>query len=140
MTFYIFPRERGSRRYNWNRQAQNDWSEVESDVLIPVNVKAEDDAFVITALMPAVSAEDLSIQVVGDTVTLQGEIKGEVEDEDHLLLREIPTGRFYRVLNLPEPLSASDAQANLDDGVLTLRIAKAEEARPRTIKVKAAKE
>jgi HSP20 family protein len=104
------------------------------DVFIPVDVKAEDDAYVLTAMIPGVSAEDLNIQVVNETVTIQGEIKS-AEDKGDYLLRERPTGHFSRVLTLPDELDAAKADADVSNGVLTLRIPKAEDAKPKSIKV-----
>ena len=140
MTLYITPFGRVIRHRGWTRpeaaQAA-DWTETHSDVFVPVNVKANEDDFVITALLPGVKAEDLSIQVINETVTLQGEIKAAGEENETYLLCESPTGRFYRSLNLPVALDSTKASADLSDGVLTLRVPKAEEARPRTIKVQA---
>lgn len=138
MTFYITPFGRVIRHRGWVRPEQAaEWPETRSDVFVPVNVKASEDEFVITALLPGVKADDLSIQVVDEAVTLQGEIKAEGEENENYLLRETPTGRFYRTLNLPAALDSTKASADLNDGVLTLRVPKAEEARPRTIKVQA---
>lgn len=140
MTLYITPFGRVTRRKMWTQQPyreEQEWNEGECDVFVPVNVKAEADQFVITALLPGVKAEDLAIQVVNETVTIQGEIKDQVSDKDPYLLRECPTGRFYRMIRLPEPLDSGKAEADLNEGVLTLRVPKAEEARPRTIKVMA---
>jgi HSP20 family protein len=104
------------------------------DVFIPVDVKAEDDAYVLSATIPGVSVDDLNIQVVNETVTIQGEIKA-VEENGGYLLRERPTGKFSRVLTLPDELDASKAEADVANGVLTLRIPKAEDAKPKSIKV-----
>ena len=137
MAMYITPLNRMRRRM-WERPYQEEqWADAECDVFVPVNVKAGANEFIITALLPGVKTEDLSIQVVNETVTLQGEIKEPAEEKENYLLRECPTGRFYRMIRLPEPLDSGKAVADLTDGVLTLSVPKAEEARPRTIKVKA---
>lgn len=140
MTLYITPFGRVARRRTWNqpREAQqrdDEYMEAEYDVFVPVNVKADDEAYTITAMLPGVKADDLSIQVINETVTLQGEIKDPTGEKDTFLLRETPFGKFYRVLRLPEPLDANKANADLTDGLLTLKVPKAEESRPRTIKV-----
>jgi len=137
MTLYTTPYNRLRRRM-WERPYQGEsWTEPECDVFVPVNVRAGAEEYVITALLPGVKAEDLSIQVVNETVTLQGEIKGAVEEKENYLVRECPTGKFYRMVRLPEPLDSGKAVADLTDGLLTLHVPKAEEARPRTIKVTA---
>jgi HSP20 family protein len=136
MALYVTPRAHLVRSRAWPRAyREEDLPEAESDVYVPVNVKVEDADFVITALLPGVKADDLSIQVLNETVTIQGELKDEAKEGDAYLVRECPTGRFYRVIRLPEQLDTSKASADLTDGLLTLRVPKAEEARPRTIKI-----
>lgn len=110
----------------------------QAGLVIPLNVFAEEDAFVIQAWVPGLNAEDLHIEVVGDTVTLEGEFKGP-EHKENLLLQEIPVGRFKRVITLPTELEADEAEAELVNGVLTLRIPKAKALRPKEIKVKVRK-
>jgi HSP20 family protein len=139
MALYTIPYSRLRRRM-WERPYQDEsWTEPECDVFVPVNVKAGAEEYVIIALLPGVKAEDLSIQVVNETVTIQGTIKdaGEGVEKENYLVRECPTGKFYRMIRLPEPLDSGKAEADLTDGLLTLRVPKTEEARPRTIKVTA---
>ncbi len=107
----------------------------QSGLTIPMNVYAEEDAFVIQAWVPGLKPEDLRIEVVGDTVTLEGEFKAP-EKKEALLLQEIPVGRFKRTLTLPTELEAEEAEAELENGVLTLRVPKAKALRPKEIKVR----
>ncbi|NLX12191.1 MAG: Hsp20/alpha crystallin family protein [Phycisphaerales bacterium] len=107
-----------------------------SQVYFPVDVKEEQDDYLIEAFLPGVIADDLDIRIVNETVTIQGEIFEKEGDQAHYLMRERPSGRFSRVLTLPDELDAQQAEADLSNGVLTLRVPKAEQARPRTIKVK----
>ncbi len=106
-------------------------------VRIPLNVKAEEDAFVITAWVPGLEADDLHIEVLEDTVVLEGEFKA--PEAEGLLLQEIPVGPFKRVITLPTPLEPGKAEAELTDGVLILRLPKADAVRPKEIKVVAKK-
>ncbi len=107
---------------------------------VPMNVVAEEDAFVITAWVPGLDVDDVHIEVVDDTVTIEGEFPAlEADDKTQVLLQEIPFGRFKRVITLPTTLEAGEAEAELRNGVLTLRIPKAAALRPKTIKIKAAK-
>ncbi len=107
---------------------------------VPMNVFAEEDAFIITAWVPGLDVDDVRIEVVDDTVTIEGEFPApEVDEKRQVLLQEIPVGRFKRVVTLPTTLEASEAEAELRNGVLTLRIPKAAALRPKTIKIKAAK-
>jgi len=138
MTFYITPNGRIYRRRGWSQPVQNEQvQETDYDVFVPVNVKVEDEEFVITALVPGVKADNLNIQMHNETLTIQGELEGPENGSERFLVRELPVGKFYRVIHLPEQLDANKAVADLSDGVLTLRVPKTEEARPKTIKVMA---
>lgn len=109
---------------------------VESDAprALPVDLREQDDAYVLTAYVPGLKAEDLNIQILDDTVTIEGEY---APREGYALLDELPAGAFRRALRLPAPLDAAKAEAHIQDGVLTLRLPKAESVRPRVIKVSA---
>ena len=99
---------------------------------LPVNVRDESDAFVLTAAVPSLKADDVNITVLKDVVRIEGEV--EVDGNDYLL-RELPGGSFVRELRLPSPLEAEQVEARIADGILTIRLPKAESARPKTIKV-----
>ncbi len=103
---------------------------------LPVDVHADDQAYTITAAVPGLKAEDLHVEILDDVVTLRGEIGAEEETEREYLLRELNLGEFNRSLRLPDPLDAGKAEATVKDGMLTLRIPKSEEARPKVIPVK----
>jgi len=105
-----------------------------ADIYLPVDVREEDDAFVLESLIPGLKAEDVKIRILDDTLTLEGEFKP--ADEEYLV-RELPHGSFSRTLRLSAPLNAEKAEAKIADGVLTLRLPKAEVARPKVIKVAA---
>jgi len=130
MTFYVTPYPyRMARR--WARQA---YCEAERDFTLTVDIRDEDEAFVLSALVPGLKASDLNIQILDDVVTIEGEFK---QDENEYLMRELPHGSFSRSLRLPAPVDAEKAEAKITDGVLTLRLPKTESARPKTIKVAA---
>ncbi|NLF52183.1 MAG: Hsp20/alpha crystallin family protein [Leptolinea sp.] len=135
MTLYITRTPRFSRRPWEQRWVEPEPRESYCDIVIPVDVKAEEDAYLISAFIPGVSAQDLNIQVVNETVTIQGEIKVIRGENENYLLSERPSGRFNRVLTLPDQLDASKAEADISNGILTLRIPKSEEAKPKSIKV-----
>jgi HSP20 family protein len=105
---------------------------------LPLDVQSNGEEYVITAPVPGFKAEDLQIEVLDDVLTLKGEIESdEVDERDGYLLREIHRGSFSRSLRLPESTDSSKAEAKVEDGLLTVRIPKSEEARPKEIKVKA---
>lgn len=99
-----------------------------------INARDDGDAFVLTAPVPGLKAEDLKIQVLDDVLSIEGEMPA---DETEYLLQEIPGGAFRREIRLPAALQADKVEARIVDGILTLRLPKSDAARPRTIKVAA---
>ncbi len=144
MTFYVNPYRRMSQlRQAMDRLLEENLTEPtanEREMTLAVDVYGEDDAFVIRALTPGLDAEDVSIEILNNTVALRGEFKCEDlhEGQNRFLTCELPNGRFGRVVTLPTALDASKAEASIKNGVLTLRIPKAEAHRPKTIKVSVA--
>lgn len=129
MTFYAYPfPHRMARR--WLTAAER----TPGARFLAVNVRDESEAFILTALVPGLKADDLNIQVLEDLVRIEGKFP---EDENEYLLQELPGGSFRRELRLPSTLEADKIEAKIADGVLTLRLPKAESARPKTIKVAA---
>ena len=98
-----------------------------------INIQEQDDAYVLSALVPGLKAEDLNIQILEDVVHIEGEYKA---DENDYLVRELPSGSFTRTLRLPTAIDAEQVDAKIADGVLTLTLAKAESARPKKISIK----
>ncbi len=128
MTYYI-----SSHPYRLaQRWAQMAGSEPTHDFTLAVDVFEEDEAYIVSALVPGLKADDLNVQILDDVVTIEGEFKS---DEKGYLMRELPHGSFSRTLRMPVSLDAGKTEARITDGVLTLRLTKAESARPRTIKV-----
>jgi HSP20 family protein len=83
-------------------------------------------------------AEGLDISITADTLSISGERKIPAEDEKaQYHRREREAGRFSRVVTLPAQVNAGKAEARCADGVLTVVLPKAEEAKPRQITVKA---
>ena len=131
MSYFIAPTPyRMTRR--WARMAECEQPEHFHQYTLSVDVRDDEDAYVISALVPGLKAEELNIQILEDVVTVEGEFKA---DEHEYLMRELPHGSFRRTLRLPATLDAEKAQAKITDGVLTLTLPKAESARPKTVKI-----
>ena len=95
------------------------------------------DAVVIKVSVPGVKPEDVEVTVVGDTLTIRGEIKTEEKVENgQYLCRELARGRFARSVSLPGLVQADKAKAEFENGILTIEVPKFEEAKPKVIKVK----
>ena len=123
MTFYLHP-------YPYRRMARR-WVENNQQTL-GVNVREEDEAYVLSALVPGLKSEDVTIQVLDDVVRIEGEYK---QDETQYLVRELPGGSFTRTLRLPAAIEADSVEAKIADGVLTLRLPKVASAKPKQIKI-----
>ncbi len=124
MTLYIQP-------YPFRRMARR-WVEQPQHNSLNVNVREEDDAYILSALVPGLQAENLNIQILENVVSIEGEYQAE---ETEFLLKELPNGSFRRTLRLPSEIEADKVEAKIADGVLTLNLPKAESARPRKIKI-----
>lgn len=131
MTFYLHPYAYTQTRPT--RRVARRWVEDHQQAM-GVNVREEEQAYVLSALVPGIKAEDLNIQVLDDIVRIEGEYKA---DEAQYLLRELPSGSFSRALRLPVAIDADAIEAKISDGVLTLTLPKAESARPKRIQVTA---
>jgi HSP20 family protein len=101
----------------------------------PVDIEEQDDAYVIEAELPGVKREDVNIEVLGNELSITGEIK-ERERQGVLRRRTRRVGRFEYRVRLPEQVDSENVEANLAEGVLTVRIPKAERAQRRRIEVK----
>lgn len=96
------------------------------------------DDIVVKAAVPGVKPEDIDIAVTGDILTIKGELKEEEKvEEGNYLRQERRYGQFTREFALPTQVNADKARAEFEHGVLTLRLPKAEEVKPKSIKVKA---
>lgn len=101
-----------------------------------VNVWEDDENLFVEAEVPGLKAEHLDVTVVGDELTIKGQRPEEPETEAAYHRRERGVGSFTRVIRLTSEVDADKVQASLNDGVLLLTLPKAEDAKPRKIKVK----
>jgi HSP20 family protein len=139
MTMYISPYRRlASLREAMDRAMEEALSEKtpsEREMLLAVDVYSEQDAFVVSAFVPGLEADDLSIEILNNTLSIRGEFNTSAPDEAKYMVSELPAGRFARVVSFPVDVDPSQAEASIKNGLLSLRIPKAETVRPRAIKV-----
>ena len=138
MHMYVSPyRRMANMRQAMERLFDENFTETndQPEMALAVDVRANDDVYTINALVPGLTAEDLNIEILNNTVTLRGEFKTEEQNGAQQLMSELPAGRFGRVITLPTAVEAGKAEANIKNGVLTLQVPKAEAHRPKTIKV-----
>jgi HSP20 family protein len=128
MTFYLQP-------FPYRRTMPRRWMRMADEAVkhsLAADIRDEEDAFVLTAFVPGLKADDLTINILEDVVNIEGEYK---QDENEYLMRELPGGNFRRSLRLPTAVNPDKAEAKITDGVLTLRLPKAESALPKKIKI-----
>jgi len=104
--------------------------------MLPLDISEKENEFVVKASLPGMRPEDVQISAHGDMLTIRGEIKAEQEKKDERYhLRERRVGEFQRMVRLPTPINPDKAQAQFENGVLTLTLPKAEESKPKQIKI-----
>jgi len=101
-----------------------------------MDVHESQDAYTVTLSLPGVKPEDVNIQYQQGALTISGESHEEqTREQGAYHVRERRSGRFSRALRLPDMVNADKAEASFEHGVLTLRLPKAEETKPRRIAV-----
>jgi len=125
----------------WVSPLSRDWATVWGvGTRLPVNIYADAEGYTFVAMVPGVKAEELNIEAEGSVVKISGEAIAPAQSADEkvrTLRNEIAFGKFSRAFELNDEIDADKIEANLENGVLTVRVPKAEAARPRTIKVQA---
>lgn len=122
------PRSFGWTAPNWD-----------SRVAMPLDIEENEENFVVKASVPGLAPEDIKIEVEDGVLTIRAEHTSEEEQEgESWHLRERYAGTVERRLQLGKHIDGETINAELEFGVLTLTLAKVEEAKPRLIEVKAA--
>lgn len=107
-----------------------------ADGMMAVDVYETETSVVVKTAIPGVKAEDIQVSVTGDTLTIKAEIKEDQQVKRESYLRqERRYGACCRSVTLPDGLQADKAEAEYAEGVLTLTFPKAEEVKPKSIKV-----
>jgi HSP20 family protein len=101
------------------------------------DIEETDDAWVIEAELPGVNRKDVNVEMRDSELIISGEIE-ETERKGVLRRQTRKTGEFEYRVTLPGDSDAEHIEANLHDGVLTVRVPKTEQGKPRRIEVKAA--
>ena len=100
-----------------------------------VDIEETEEAWIVEAEVPGVKPEDVTVEVRGSELAISGEIK-ERQREGILRRRTRKTGEFDYHITLPGDADAERIEAKLQDGILTVRIPKPEQERPRRVDVK----
>jgi HSP20 family protein len=113
------------------------WLRDDTTTLPRMDVYSTEDAHLVDVALPGVKPEDVKVTLEGDRLTIRGHFQQEADrDESGYSLHELQTGEFCRSLTLPGAVKPDDISASFRDGMLKLRVPKAEGSRPRQIEVK----
>ena len=108
----------------------------EGVMLPPVDVVEDSGGITLYADMPGVSKDKLNLQVEADALTIEGEVSLDMPEGMEATHAEVSRPRYHRVFTLSRELDPQRVNAEFNQGVLKLRIPKAEHAKPRRIEVK----
>ena len=126
-----------SRNRGWPMLGDEESSIVTSHWVPAVDVKEEDNQFIITADIPGVDPKDIEVTAENNMLTIKGERKTESEEEKEGYKRiERSQGTFYRRFSLPDTADVDKIRADSKNGVLQLTIPKRESVKGRKIEVK----
>src|SRR4051794_27171377 len=112
---------------------------------LAIDLLETSESYVLIASVPGVRPEDVDISVLGDTLTIRGQ-RNDFRDRDwgsdghRWLIQERHFGAFKRSVKLPTPVNADQAEADFENGLLTIVLPKTETAKPRSIAVRAVSE
>lgn len=103
----------------------------------PINVYDDGESFIVRAELPGVDAKAVEVTVTGDTLTIRGERTArELPEGASYHRRELSTGQFRRALTLPEQVDNTKVLASFRDGILEIRLPRAEQAKLRKVEIK----
>jgi HSP20 family protein len=112
------------------------WIDEVGGRVLPVDVYQTDENMVLKASLPGFKPEEVEISLTGDTLTIKGEHQEQEEvKEENYLVKERRYGVYSRTMTLPVEIQSEKAEATFENGVLSLTLPKAEEAKPRQIKI-----
>ncbi len=138
-TFSVFDELRRRMDHVWDdyQPAAPDLGIYASSAWPKVNAYDAGESLVLRADVPGVAEKDFNITLTADSLTLSGERKTAVPEGYSVQRQERPAAKFSRSWTLPYKVDAEKTSATLKDGVLTITLAKAADAQPRQIAVRA---
>jgi HSP20 family protein len=102
----------------------------------PLNLYDAGDRYLLSAQLPGMTPADIDLTITGETLTMRGERKRpEGVKDDSYRRQERPMGRWARTITLPDRVESAQVGASFADGILTVSLPKAEDAKPRHITV-----
>jgi len=127
-------------RDDWG-DALGDWLSAEQELVWKpaVELREHDDTFTVAAALPGVEAKDITVDITPRDVVIKAATEhSHTEDKGQIHRCEFTTGRVFRSLSLPKAVDATKAKAEYRNGILTITMPIAQEARATRVDVKAA--
>ena len=119
------------------RRMMDDAYNTERVLTFPMEMKTSENDYTLKAMLPGLSSDEVNIRYEDSILTIDGEYTQVAEEGRECLFSEMPIGRFSRSIELKDPVIVDKIEASMKDGILTIHIPKAEEAKPKTIKINA---
>ena len=101
----------------------------------PVELSETEETYTLKAFLPGLTTEQVNIELTNGVLSIDGEYKAVEDEKAEKLMDEFPAGRFARSFELADSILEDKISASMSNGVLTVVVPKAEEAKPRTIKI-----
>ena len=136
MTYYFSNPQIEARKRFMRQMIENSFDR-ERVMSFPMDLSATTDEYILTAMLPGLNAEDVDIQFNNGFLTVSGEYADKRVEGDEYFFTELPVGKFSRAIEFSEPVKHDKIDAAMKLGLLTIHIPKAEEAKPKSIKIKA---
>ncbi len=139
MTDFVSLREAMDRLFEDSFIRPTTWTGLAAgQIAAPVDLWETKDAYHLRADIPGLAPDQIDINVTADTVAFSGETKAQQDvTSDGWLRQERRLGKFQRAFTLPVQIDPDKVQASFQHGVLELMLPKADQVKPRTIKVSA---
>ncbi len=135
MTYYLSAPQIEARKRFMRQLIENSYDR-ERVMSFPLDLYASSEEYVLTALLPGLTAEDVALEFVNGILTISGEYVDKRSEENEYFFSELPIGKFSRAIEFNEPVKQDKIDASMKQGLLTVHIPKAEEAKPKSIKIK----
>jgi HSP20 family protein len=120
-----------------DRLFDDTWRGIRHDTgSLALDVHETDQAYLVSAAIPGVSADAVNISLHDGVLTISGEVTQQTPEDSRALMLERTYGKFHRSIRMPQTVDINAVEATVENGVLTLTLPKLPEAQPRVIPVK----
>jgi len=107
----------------------------DNQIAFPVDICETEDAFLLVGDLPGVTKEHLEVRLAENELTIKGTVKRDLDRQETAWIREVPGARYQRSFTLSDAVDPAKITAEMKDGVLRIRLAKAEHVKPREIEI-----